>query len=712
MPELKEFTKEITVIKRNGTTEPFSKKKLNRVVLWATDQNKVLADQLIEDTFVKIKDRVRTSTIMKNLYMTAANKISLIQPDWQFVAAKLLLQDHYSKLGVKFPKTKYPPVESVFKGAAYSDFVSHYSEDELREINEEIIKPEQDQIFTYAGLFYMLNKYCHGKELPQHTFMRVAMFLFQNEHKDVRLTYVKTLYDALSTFKITMATPVVMNAGKNKAQMASCVLMSAADSTYSITDTIASSSLYSKHHGGISVDVTALRAKGSYISGNGGKSSGPVPFIKVMESVISAWSQGGTRAGAENITFDWWHPDIFDLVALKRNDGTDDTRARHLKYTIRLNKYLFEKVKAAENVKLVDPKKCPELLSAFGDEWIKIYEEAPAEKWVPAADIMYEILKTRIETGNLYFFFTDNVNENNKLGRFINSSNLCCEVLQPSRPAKFKVARTIKDYGTGEDLEILERIPPEISLCTLASVNLHWYYKNKNSAHDVLSTLVRALDNSFDLAFYPVSGAAITAKRWRYIGIGAFNYAYLLASQKAHWESDKAKSITDVVFDSLAFNITAASEELARERGVYPAAQDDPTSKAKTRNALLMAIAPTASSARITGGTESTDPVREWHGRYEATINLPYVVPEFNKYSKWYDKAFDINPETILELGAIRQKYLDQGQSLSLWVTGEYTESAKKLMELHEKALDLGIKTLYYLHTRKSSEEEVCESCS
>jgi ribonucleoside-diphosphate reductase alpha chain len=650
---------------------------------------------------------------MKSLIETAANKVSLIAPKWQNIAARLYLLQMYHRRfpAMKFQDGDYPHITEIFKRGMYSeDLLGLFTDEELETLNSMIV-PSRDHEYTYAGIFYMFDKYCKGVELPQHTFMRVAMALFRRDNVN-RLENIKTFYDALSQHHVTMATPIVINAGMKKEQLSSCILTKTGDSIESILETGFIEGIYSKFAGGIAIDVTDLRSRGSRIKGNNGVSAGPVGFIQIYESLIKRISQSGVRTGSAVVTFDWWHPDILDLVQLKRNDGIEDNRARHLKYSVRINKYLFDAVREDRDVKLVNPMKCPELANSYGDKWLELYENAPAAKMVPAREIMFEILKTRMETGNLYIFFTDNVNEQNRISdRFINSSNLCQEIVEPSRPSKNDWRRLFIDFGTEEVREISEKIPAEVALCNLASVNIKWYAETEHEERSrVVDVLVRAMDNSFEIAFYPVAGAEVSARSYRYIGIGIFNYAYMLAANELKFSDPESLEFVENIMKLWAEDIEYASEKLGKERGVYPAWREN--HGPKRRNALTRAIAPTASSSRITGGTESIDPVRDWMVRLDATINLPFVVPEFNRLWKYYEKAFDIDPEVMIEHAAVRQKHLDQAQSVSLWLTGEYTTSAKKLCRLHEFALDKGIKTLYYAHTLKSGEEDVCESCT
>lgn len=717
---IEEMTKDIVVIKRDGKTEPFSPRKMNRLLDWACDGNKAFVDVLMRDTVLKIQGgKVRADTLLRRLTETAADKISVITPDWQYVAAKLYLLDQYARKwrGVRFRQGEYPKLQEVFKGQLYDNefLLDAYSEYELEELDC-YIEQERDTIFTYAGIYYMFNKYCLGKELPQHTYMRVAMALFSKDTHPYRIEFVKSFYDLLSTHKITVATPIMINAGTKHQQLSSCVLVEVDDTTDSILDSAETIAKYSKNNAGLGVDVSRLRSKGSRLTG-GGNASGPVPFLKMYEQILKSWDQRGSRPGSGNINFPWWHADALDLVALRRNDGTEDTRARSLKYTVKLNKTLFDAVDNNEDVYLFDPMDAPKLWETWGDEWVEWYnkyiEQSKYKKKVNAKELMFEILKTRVETGNLYVFYMDNVNENNPIkDRMIQMTNLCSEVVQPTSPHK-----PMLDDGyftsDGEMRREKREVPAEISLCTLSSINLsEWIKLEEEKKRFLAFLLVRALDNTFDIALYPVKGAELTSKKYRYLGIGVLNYARMLAEYKVKWEDLTAIDFVDHVFKKINEYVYEASEELAKERGPYPAWNE--SHGKMRRNALLLSIAPTASSGRVIGATEGIDPPRNFFVRYEATINLPFVLPNLRELRPYYQKAFDVDPYAIIDHAAARQKWLDQSQSVSLFLTGEYTKSARKLYDLHKYALDKGIKTLYYVHTLKESEQaiEECEGCS
>ncbi|MGL4950267.1 MAG: ribonucleoside-diphosphate reductase subunit alpha, partial [Mycoplasma sp.] len=579
-------------------------------------------------------------------------------------------------------------------------------------------------------------------------YIRIAMCLYKDEPKEIRLSLIKELYDILSQNYITMATPIMLNAGTINQQLSSCVLSQVADSTYSIMDTAKQVAIYSKFKGGNAVDFSAIRASGSYILGNDGFSSGPVPFIKIFESTVKAFNQGSTRPGACAIYFPWWHYNFKELVVLKNNTGTEENRARQLKYAVKLNNLLIQRVINNQNITLFDPKDVPELLNTFGEEFERKYFEYESKtnikKTVLSARELFALLfKERAETGNIYLFHEENVNNATLLNRYINSSNLCCEIVLPSRASKFN-----RDYiylDNKDKLIINEYTSGEIALCNLASVNIYAYMNaNEHQKELIVKNIVRALDNSIDQATYPIKEAEITNKEYRYLGIGVLNMTNYLASQKIVVDSEEALEMTHKIFDELSYRIINSSHELAKLRGsfskfhetqwasgilpIFKANQKalkltkyqpdlnkwkELGEKIKTggiRNAQLMAIAPTATSGKAINATESIEPIQNFFYKEDGKINLPTLVPNIRENWKYYKIAPDCNQFMLIKAAAIRQCYIDQAQSINIYF--KKVTSLKEFSLFHVWAFDLGIKTFYYCKTLKEELDEICESCS
>ncbi len=748
---------DIKVIKRNGSIEPYDVEKMRRVCLWACDGVEAYCEMLLSSTRIKLYDKIKIAHVYDELIKSAANKISRMHPQFEKIAAKLLLLKIY-KDGWNIKKTRYPNylevVELGIKKKKYNQAIfGAYSEEELAELGN-YIQQERDFLFTYKSLYIFNEKYCLNStktiklELPQHAYMRIALSLFRDEPKQIRLQLVKDMYDILSQHLVTVATPIMLNAGTINQQLSSCVLSQVGDNTHSIMDTAKQVATYSKYKGGNAVDFSNIRSSGSFIVGNDGFSSGPVPFIKIFESTVKAFNQGSTRPGACAIYFPWWHYNFKEMIVLKSNTGTEENRARQLKYSVKINDLLIKRTLRDEDVTLFDPKDVPDLLNTFGEEFEKKYieyeQKAGIRKQVlPAKDVVALIFKERAETGNIYLFHEENVNKATLLNRYVNSSNLCCEIVLPSRYSSLN-KEIVYHQDSKTDLIISETKAGEIALCNLSSINVYEYMKlNEEEKEKVVNTLVRALDNTIDVATYPVKEAEITNKNYRYLGIGVLNMANYLADKKIVIDSQEALEETHKIFDKLSFRIIDASNKLAQVKGSFPrfaetewAAGIVPIMKANKkalaltkyqpnmkkweelgerikntglRNAQLLAIAPTATSGKAVNATESIEPIQNLFYKEDGKINLPTLVPNIQNW-KYYKVAQDCDQYMLIKAAAIRQMYLDQAQSINVYF--KKITSLKEFSLFHFWAFELGIKTFYYCKTLKEELEEICESCS
>jgi len=747
----------IIVIKRSGDKEVYMPQKMRKVAMWACDGNETLADELLNDTQIKLHNEIHVKDMFKQLVVTAVNKISLLFPGWEDVAAKLTLLEMY-KESWNIKDRTYPHLNDVLeKGISHKiydkDTYRSYTEEEINELNE-YLDPQRDYLFNYKGITTFWDKYCmnYSKtkklELPQHTYMRVAMALNVNEkHRTHR---VKELYDVISKHQATLATPIMLNAGTPEQQLSSCVLNQLDDDTHSILDSNKNLGIYSKYKGGTALDISRLRAKGSYILGNQGYSSGPVPFIKIVESTMKAFNQGGKRPGSCVVTYPWWHIDFNDLIVLKSNGGTDENRARGLKYSVKVNEILIDRYIKDEDISFFDPKEAESLQGVVGEEFIKAYtdlENKPSvkRKTMNARDFWFKLMKERTETGNIYLFHEENVNYQGMLNRYVNSSNLCQEITLPSRPSKL-VNEELFTMENGERRIVKRYEAGEIALCNLSSYNLEKWHSMTDEEKQVLANIVvRAIDNTVDLAVYPVKEGKNSNLQYRYEGIGVLNYANYLALNQLEFDSQDALEETDKLFDDLSYYTISASCELAKEKGRFekfyetawsegqiPFDRRHPNVDALTsyepdmtrwddlrdniitygiRNATLMAIAPTATSGKAINAVESIEPISDFFYKEEGTINIPTVVPNFRKNNQYYKKAFDCDQLMLVRAAAVRQKWLDQSQSVNLYV--KYPDSLEELMDIHIEGFSYGMKTFYYLKQIKNgADEEVCESCT
>ena len=747
----------IIVIKRDGRKQSYDPAKMRNACMWACDGKDFMADELIRDTEIKLHKEIHIKDMFQQLIITAVNKISMLQPMWEDVAAKLELMKIYKETMNISKGEEYPHLKDVLtKGLEHKIYdrktISKFTADEIEQINAAIV-PDRDQIFNYKGLVTFFDKYCLNYtktkklELPQHAYMRVAMALMADEHDKVKRVIEE--YNELSQHNFTRATPIMLNALTPGQQLSSCVLNTLDDDSHSILDTGKNLGIYSKFKGGTALDISAMRAKGGYIEGTQGYSSGPVPFMKFYESIMKAWNQGGKRPGALAIYFNWWHLDVNDILSLKSNGGTDENRARGLQYAIKLNQHFIDAVIEDKEVTLFDPKDTPDLIGKFGNEFVQLYKmyehkSTVRKKSVKARELWEKLFKERSETGNIYLFHEENVNETTMLNRYIGSSNLCTEIVLPSRASK----ALGEELVTMEDTEkrIIKRYTAgEIALCNLSSVNAEkWHYMTEEQKWQTVRTMVRGLDNTVDVANYPVKEGKNSNLMYRYLGIGILNQTNYLALKKIVIDTQESAEEQDALWDELSYMIISVSCELAIEKGKFEKFYETEWSKGilpihkanknafkltkreidwkkwndlaervKTfgiRNAQLMAIAPTATSGKAVNSIESTEPVHDFFYKEEGTITVPTVVPNFRKNNAYYKRAFDCDQFALLKNAAVRQKWIDQAQSVNVYI--KRPDSLDEMTKLHVYGFHNGMKTFYYLKQMKESEDYTCESCT
>ena len=743
------------IIKRDGREEPFDIQKLRKVVMWATDNNEAYTNNILESLDIKINDRMRVEALYDELISTAVNNISRLYPFYDEISKRLLLLKIYKETAKLKRTGEYPHLQSIIdQGVSFGvydkDVAASFSAEEIDELSR-YIQPDRDFLFTYKGLSMFNNKYCkafNGKkfELPQIAYMVVAMYSFFNDDKSKRIELIKKTYDMLSLQKVTFATPRVLHSFTNNPQLASCVLNTVADDTWSLNQTDANMATYSKYAGGIAYDISYIRATGSSIRTNRGKSNGPIPFIKRAEQTISSFDQGGARKGACVVTFPWWHLDVMDLIMLKDAGGTEDNRARKLVYAIKLSNIFKERVENNEEISLFDPKDVPLLNTTFGKEFEEAYVNyenttSIRKNKIPAKELLLHILKVRQETGNLYLTFIDNINKQNMLNTFVGASNLCQEVVVPSFPSELIDEKYI--INENGDYEIIQRKKAgEIGICNLVSINLvEWVKMNEDEKSDFCYTLLRGCDNVIDTQYYPVKEGKISNVKNRPIGVGVLNYANLLASNKLKYTDPETEEFTNKLFDDVYYHIYKSSNQLAVERGPFSTFKNTKWADGKTplhmqklpdnnidmtkwdelgaqikqsgvRFSLHAAIAPTATSGKSISATESIEPIVDLFFIEEGIQVLPSLAPRIKENGPYYQRCWEIPAKTIVKLGAIRQQYIDQAQSMNLYYVRP--ESARELWEDIKMAMENGVKTLYYMKTPKSNFEleGQCDSCT
>ena len=767
-----EQIKSFKIIKRDGREEPFYLEKLVKVLKWAAetvDHGETYIESLLNEVVLKITDKMRIQDLYDSLIEISVSKISAIVPAWDNIAKYLYLLKIYKEdFNLKRIGT-YPPLQKflnkgIEKGVYDKAIVDTFTEEELDDLSS-YINPDRDLLFNYKGLCLFFSKYCKNSndkfksrkiELPQITYMVSAMQSHFNEpHSNkaeikARLKNIMKCYDNLSTHKVTFSTPRLMFGLGNNPQFASCVLITPDDDTNSLNQTDAFAAVYSKNSGGIAIDVSYIRSSGSSISNHVGKSDGPIPFIKRYEQTVMSFNQMGVRSGAVIIYFPWWHMDSPDLIMLRDSGGAEEYRARRCKYGMKIHRLLLERTLKDEWITLFDPKETSILNELNGEEFNKKYIEFEnnaniRSKKMKARELMELFFKVRVETGNLYAAFMDNINEQELTGRYVGMSNLCAEISVPSRRPNLISEKYYKNQDGKYEIHTI-RENGEIGLCNLSSINsLSWFYMDDRDKNDLVMNLLRGMDNAIDSQFYPVAEAAWPNKSYRPIGIGITDFANLMAFEKIKYSDQKALQFTNDLLEDIYLRIYYQSMMLAKERGAYDGFKNSNWAKGLTpyhlsrfrkenilnidfkndklwnelgnkikqngvRFSLHAAIPPSSTSGKVTNATEACEPIMDLFYVETGTHILPTVVKGRGETRKYYEKCWDIEPRRILELAAIRQVYLDQSQSFNQYYVrpDSITELFTDLMYAEK----LGLKSVYYLKTPKLETDLECSSCS
>jgi ribonucleoside-diphosphate reductase alpha chain len=581
-------------------------------------------------------------------------------------------------------------------------------------------------------------------ELPQHRYMAVAIQLHYKDKN--RMETIKRKYDDLSLHRFTAPTPMIVNSLERVFNPTSCVLIEVEDDSESILEVARSMGIYSKYGSGIGLDITRLRAIGAIVD-LVGKTSGVINFIKLYESVISSFNQRGVRSGAAVINFAWWHYESPEIIMLKDAGGADEERARKLKYTIKWNRRFSKAIMNDEEVYLFDPLDTPELIEAYGDEFDKWYEyysnkSGIRKRKIKARELAFLFAKVRSETGNVYWMSMDNINEQRVSPDVIKMVNLCVEIVNRTKPIKLIKDKLIKDSDNDEWINI-RKYEGMIGICNLSSVNLIEWDKMTEDEKDKLAySILLGMDNAFEVTNYKVRLGELFNRDLRSVGIGVNNYANLLASKGIKFTDDEALKFTHELFEDLTYHFIKQAIQLAKERGKYKKIERTSWEKGifpwelsklpkeyhfemkkdweSLREELklfgirfenLFSIAPTQTSGLVINSTEGIEPIRQYKIIKEGTYTLPFLAPNLNKNRQYYELAWDIPTKRILELAAIRQKFLDQSQSVNTYYKNP--ESAFEIIYDIIEAEKLGLKSIYYMNTLKAeTEQEVCESCS
>ena len=733
------------VQKRDGTLEDLDIDKLHKVVMYACeDITGVSASEVEIHSKIQFFDKIKSTDVQETLIKSAADLISEESPNYQYVAGRLI-NYHLRKMVYNSftPPCLCDIIDKNIEAGFYDkEFTELYTKEEI-DILQDYIHHERDEVLTYAAMEQFRGKYLvqnrsTGKiyETPQVAYMMIAATLFSKYPAETRLRYVKDYYDAISTFKISLPTPVMAGVRTPQRQFSSCVLIETGDSLDSINATTSAVVKYVSQKAGIGIGAGSIRAVGSKIRSGDATHTGVIPFFKLFQSAVKSCSQGGVRGGAATLYYPLWHAEVEDMLVLKNNKGTEDNRVRHMDYGVQFNKLMYERLITGGDITLFSPQDVPGLYDAFfqdQDKFKEIYEKAERmtsirKKSVPAIELFSAFVTERKDTGRIYLMNVDHANTH---GSFIEDvapikqSNLCCEIDLPTKP--------LNDINDPDG---------EISLCTLSAVN--WgVIKDLTEMQKVCNLAVRGLDELLDYQDYPVLAAELSTMNRRPLGVGIINFAYWLVKHDTNYQQPNLELI-DEWAEAWSYGLIKASNELAQEKGACPKNMEtkyghgitpNQTYKAEVdelvkhkermdwkglrkqlketgiRNSTLMALMPAETSAQISNSTNGIEPPRSYVSIKQSKHGvLKQVVPGYPYYKNKYDLLWDQkSPQGYLKIMAVLQKYIDQGISVNTSYNPEHYEDEKVPMSVLINDILMfykyGGKQLYYNNTHDGQGE-------
>ena len=703
-----------------------------------------------------MKEGMDTEARLGALVKAAVELTSQEAPGWEFIAARLLDHRFHRRLRQELSERQigdfYEKLCYLVKEGLYGDYIlEHYSREELL-MAAGFMDEERDKLLNYSGLDLMISRYTiHTHkgtvlETPQEMFLGIALHLAMEEKQD-RMEWVRRFYDMLSRLQVTMATPTMSNARKPYHQLSSCFIDTVPDSLKGIFRSINNFAMVSKFGGGMGLYFGKVRAKGGSIRGFEGAAGGVVRWIRIVNDTAVAVDQLGMRQGAVAVYLDAWHRDLPEFLNLRTNNGDDRMKA-HDVFPAVCYPDLFWRM-AKEDLNQDWHLMCPHdilmtkgyaLEDYYGEEWEKRYLDCVADpriekRTICLKEIVRLILRSVVETGTPFTFNRDIVNRANPNGHagIIYCSNLCTEIAQNMKP--IESLQTEIQTRDGDPVVVSTTKPGDFVVCNLASLSLgHLPVEDEAAMREVVRTAVRALDNVIDLNFYPLPYAKLTNRRYRSIGLGCSGYHHMLAKAGIMWESQEHLDFVDRVFETINYAAIEASADLAEEKGSYALFEGSDwqtgayfekrgyegkkwealrrkVAEQGMRNAYLLAIAPTGSTSILAGTTAGVDPVmNKFFLEEKKGSMLPRVAPELGPDTYWYYKnAHYIDQSWSVRACGIRQRHIDQAQSVNLYITNDYT--LRQVLNLYIEAWEAGVKTLYYVRS-KSLEVEECESCS
>ena len=726
----------MNVIKRDGETTPLNLDKIHKMVEFACEGLAgVSASQVEMNSNLQLFDGIKTSDIQEILIRSANDLITLDNPNYQFVASRLLLFS-IRKQVVPGWEEGFPHlldhVEECSNAGVYDPgILSKYSTGEWNLLNG-FIDHERCMGFTYAGLRQVVDKYLvqdrsSGKlyETPQYMYIMVAATLFQDYPTETRLDYVRRYYTAISKGKINVPTPVLAGVRTPIRQFASCVLVDADDTLDSIFSSDMAIGKYVAQRAGIGINAGRIRGINSKIRGGEVQHTGVVPFLKKFESTVRCCTQNGIRGGSATVHFPIWHQEIEDILVLKNNKGTEDNRVRKLDYSIQLSKLFYERFIQNSTISLFSPHDVPGLYDAFGsDTFDELYTQYESDESIPkrtigAQELILDLLKERAETGRIYLMNIDHCNSHSSFKDKVSMSNLCQEITLPTDPIQHI-------DGDGE-----------IALCILSAINVG-KLRNLEELEELCDLAVRGLDSLIDYQKYPVEAAEVSTKNRRSLGIGYIGLAHYLARNNVKYDDPAAWKLVHDLTEAFQYNLIQASVNLAKEYGAcgyydrtkysegilpidtYKKDVDDivpnelhydwdnlrnDVSTYGLRNSTLSAQMPSESSSVVSNATNGIEPPRDYLSIKKSKKGpLKQVVPSYGTLKNAYTLLWDMpGNEGYINIVSVMQKFFDQAISGNWSYNPEnYPDNEVPVSVLAQDLLTTykyGWKTSYYHNT-------------
>ena len=736
------------VKKRDGRIESLDLDKMHLMVEEACKGLAgVSASQVEMTSGIQFYDGITTAEIQEILIRSASDLIDLDHPNYQFVAARLLLfsvrKQLYGKMK-ELPTLEQHIVDCVSSEVYDSDIYNKYSQEEIGRADT-FIDHDRDFLFTYAGLRQVVDKYLVQDrssggvyETPQFMYMMIALTIFAEYPKETRMSYVKRYYDAISRHKINIPTPIMAGVRTPLRQFASCVLVDVDDTLDSIFTSDMAIGRYVAQRAGIGINAGRIRGINSKIRGGEVQHTGVVPFLKKFEATVRCCTQNGIRGGSATVHFPIWHQEIEDIIVLKNNKGTEDNRVRKLDYSIQISKLFYERFIKNEDISLFSPHDVPGLYDAFGtDGFDALYDAYESDTSVPrktigAQKLFLDILKERAETGRLYIMNIDHCNTHSSFLDKVEMSNLCQEITLPTRPLQHI-------DGDGE-----------IALCILSAVNIG-KIRDLEDLEVLCDLAVRGLDELIDFQGYPIKAAEIATKARRSLGIGYIGLAHYLAKHGHHYDSQDAWQAVHDLTEAFQYYLIQATVNLAKEKGAC--GYSDRTKYAQgilpidtykkevdeivpnelhydweglraqvkqygVRNSTLSAQMPSESSSVVSNATNGIEPPRAYMSVKKSKEGvLKQIVPQYGSLKNAYTLLWDMESNRgYINIVAVMQKFFDQAISGN-WSYNP-THYPNNEIPISVWAQDLlttykyGWKTSYYQNTYDMKDDEVEETAS